>query len=132
MILKPKDTRSRKQGLIAGGSLSALASYLFYTQNPHAVIAAAFACGIILLAVMYPRALNPVFTVIRLILRMISCVFSVLIFSFIFFLVFTVIGIFMKLMGKDPLKKRFSPTKSSYWDTEHIEDKKNKNDTFQY
>jgi hypothetical protein len=77
------------------------------------LIIAAFVCTI--LSVMAPGLLRPFYLGLTLITLPIGLVLSPLVMGFLYFGVFTPLGIAMRLTGWDPLERKLEPHAASYW-----------------
>lgn len=70
-------------------------------------------CGVLALAA--PRALLPLYVALSLITYPIGLVLSFVLLLVLFALVITPMGLVFRLLGKDPLQRRFDRDASSYW-----------------
>jgi hypothetical protein len=70
---------------------------------------------LVLLALAAPRGLRPLHFVWMPLARGIARVLTWLILALAFYLVFTPYSLVLKLIGKDPLERRFEPQQDSYW-----------------
>ena len=62
------------------------------------------------------RALKPVFILWTLLTYPIGFVISYAILALLYFILFTPIGLFMRLLGHDPLKRKWNPALGTYWE----------------
>ncbi len=74
---------------------------------------AAAACG--LLAAAWPRGLGPLYVVLSLVAWPIGWVVSHVLLAAVFYGVVTPVGLVMRLIGRDPLQRRFDPDAETYW-----------------
>ena len=68
-----------------------------------------------LLSLVYPKANKPLFVGMSLIAYPIGFVLSYVIMGTLFFAIITPIGLIMRVIGQDPLEKRFAEAADSYW-----------------
>jgi len=73
---------------------------------------------ILLLLIFAPAGLVPLYKLMRLISRGIGLVMTPIVLGFLFYLVFTPIGILFRLVRKDILDRRFNVDADSYWETQ--------------
>ena len=66
-----------------------------------------------------PRAVKPVYVVWMGIALPIGWLVTHLILAGIFYLVFTPIGLVFRLIGRDPLQRKFAPEAETYWIRRH-------------
>jgi glucan phosphoethanolaminetransferase (alkaline phosphatase superfamily) len=69
----------------------------------------------ILLAVLFPKALKPLNTIMVFIAMIIGWIMTRVILALMFYCVFTPIGFVMKLAGKDSMRRKFQTDIQSYW-----------------
>ena len=72
---------------------------------------------LILLGLVAPIALRPIHWVWMPVARGIARVLTWLVLTLAFYLVFAPFGIVMRMLGKDPLHRRFEPDAATYWET---------------
>jgi hypothetical protein len=63
----------------------------------------------------YPPLLRPLYLVAIFVTFPIGLVVSYVLLGALYFLVLTPIGLLMRLLGRDPLQRRFEPNRKSYW-----------------
>ncbi len=79
------------------------------------------ACG--LLAAVAPNALRPLYVGMSAVSLPIGLVVSHVVMALLFYGLFTPVAFVFRLMGRDPLDRRFDPTAESYWvERKQIED----------
>ena len=81
-----------------------------------AQILALSATAVLLIGLILPRALTWVFKGAVLITYPIGFILSHVIMAVIFFVVMMPIGLIMRGLGRDPLNRKFSSEKSTYWE----------------
>lgn len=74
-----------------------------------------FAFGIIFTYLVYPKILKMFFMLWMQVGNFIGKTISKIVLLFLFYLIFTPISIFLKIFGKDLLKKRIDKNINSYW-----------------
>ncbi len=94
---------------IFGFDLSASAAQI----TGSALIAAAVACGA--LAVAAPRLLRWPYVVLTVLVLPIGIVVSHVIVAALFYLLFTPVALFFRLIGRDLMHRRFEPSAETYW-----------------
>ena len=67
------------------------------------------------LGLLYPRANRPLFVGLALLAFPIGFVLSHVILAVLFFLIIAPIGVVMRLVGHDPMKRRLEPEAETYW-----------------
>lgn len=75
----------------------------------------AFGLAFLLLGVFVPVSLKPIYIIWMRLALVLSWIMTRLILILIFYLVFTPIGLVLKLFGKDLLDRRIEKGRSSYW-----------------
>jgi len=94
---------------IFGFGLSAAAAQI----TGSALVALAVACGV--LAVVAPRALRWLNVALALLALPIGIVVSHVIIAALFYLLFTPVALFFRLIGRDLMHRRFDPSAETYW-----------------
>ncbi len=123
---RPDETTLRQFGWIALVGFSFLAAlawfewliFSFGLGAARPLVAGGFAALAIVSAVfslVAPRANWPIYVGLTVLAYPIGFVLSYLIMGFLFFGMITPLGLFFRLIGKDPLHRRFEPAASSYW-----------------
>jgi len=120
--LKPKNETVRQFGWIAlfGFPLAGLA----LTQWPGSLpintlwvlVGLGVACGLAAVANVLV-ILRPIYLAMTLLAFPIGLMISTVLLSTIYFLLFTPVGLFFRLTGKDPLERRIDPSAPTYWRT---------------
>ncbi|MBE7507659.1 MAG: hypothetical protein HS101_15420 [Planctomycetia bacterium] len=70
-------------------------------------------CGVF--AMIMPQALLPVYLFLTAVGYPIGLVVSFAVMLIMYFLVITPIGVAMRLLGRDPMRRKFDPAAQSYW-----------------
>ncbi len=68
-----------------------------------------------LLGLAIPIAIKPLFIVLSVVAFPIGLVIGTLALAIVYYLMITPIGLVFRLLGRDPLHRRFDPSASSYW-----------------
>jgi hypothetical protein len=76
--------------------------------------ALALAAGLIGFAAIYPRALQPVFKVWMAIGHVLGWINTRLLLGALFYTLFPVVGAYLRLTGKDPMRRRLEPDATTY------------------
>ena len=69
----------------------------------------------LVLSLLAPAANRPLYVALVLITYPIGVVLSHVLLAVVFFGVITPVGLFFRLVGRDPLRRRFDPQAESYW-----------------
>jgi len=114
-LARAEGRRLRAFGLTVGGALIVLAAFLLWKQRPAWPYAGGLGALGILLGLALPRWLRPVERVWMKVARVMGWVMTRVILTLVFFLVFTPIGLGMRLFGRDPLSLSIDRRAASYW-----------------
>lgn len=124
--LRPTDRELRQFGWIALAAFGLLGVLLYTQWLPLAArlgragpivayvlwtVGAISAC----FSLLAPRANRPLYAGLMLAAFPIGWVISHVIMAVVFFGLLTPIGVFFRLIGRDPLQRRFEPQASTYW-----------------
>ena len=124
--LRPDSRTLRQFGWIALGGFGAAAA-LAWTESLvfsfglgawRAALAGALAAlgGLAALAsLVYPPANRPLYVALTLLSYPIGFVLSYVILGALFYLLITPVGLVMRVLGRDPLERRFEPAAKTYW-----------------
>lgn len=113
--MKSRITELRKFGLILGFAFSLVTAYTA-ARNRLVPEIAALAIGLLLLALIYPKALAPVKWFWDKVGVVLGTVNTYILLCLIYFLMITPIGLIMRLLGKDTLKLKPHKPGTSYWE----------------
>lgn len=69
----------------------------------------------LIVGVLFAKLLRPIFIAWMQLAKVLSWVNTRLLLLILFYLLFTPIGLFMRLFGKDPLEREIDKKKDSYW-----------------
>lgn len=89
--------------------------FLFSEYPQRSYYFAVIALFILIIGLTSPLLLKPFHTLWMGIALIVGWFISRILLTVIFFIVLTPIGLFMRLLGKDPLDKKIEPEKQSYW-----------------
>jgi hypothetical protein len=125
--LNPDRATLRSFGFIALGGFSALAvcawqRWLIFeglgdAASTVALSLAALGAACASLSLVAPQANRPLYLLLSLATYPIGVVVSHLIMATLYFGLFAPIAILFRLLGRDPLERRFDPSAESYWTT---------------
>ena len=118
MISKEKE---RKNLLVFGYGLAAICAFIAvrlwmkhgFAMAPAVLLIAAVV--LIFVSAMDINRLKPVYVVWMKVAHVIGGVVSTIIYGILFYAIFGVVGILMRLLGKDLLDEHADPAKTSYW-----------------
>ena len=105
----------RRFGLAFGTAMTILGSLLLWKDRAPGPWILGLAGFAILSALIAPKVLRPLETVLAGLLRLVMTVITYVVLTLAYFLVFTPIGLLMKLLGHDLLDRRFPTDESTYW-----------------
>ena len=124
--LRPEKHQLRSFGLfwLPGFCLLvALFAWLRYEQSQLALVLAGVALVSILVSLVQPRILQPLFVILMVVTFPIGIVVSHLLIAAVYYLVITPIGLLLRLRGRDAMKRRIPGGEESYWvERETVED----------
>jgi hypothetical protein len=109
----PKQLRSF--GLIVGGVFSVLGVWPALAHGlPIRAWALVIGGLLIVPALIYPAVLKGPYRAWMAAGRLLGWINSRIILSIFFYVILTPIGVFLRLLGKDPMRRRYDPTAGSY------------------
>ena len=85
------------------------------TAAPAAFVLWGIAALCLLLGLLIPKTVLPLYLALTAISLPISYVLSHVLFAIVYYGIITPLGLIFRLMGRDPLERRFDPQASSYW-----------------
>ena len=106
----------RRFGLVLAALLALLGGYLWYkdgrgfSQLVHAASLVFVGVGL-----RWPGALKPIYFPYMWLARVVAFVNIHLLLGLVFYTLFTLIGLGMRLLGRDPLDRKIAPDEESYW-----------------
>lgn len=115
-IASPTRADLRRFGLVLGVLLALLGSYLWYRDAVGAK-QLVFAASLVLIGIgqVLPVALKPIYFPYMWLARIVAFVNIHLLLGLVFYTLFTLIGLGMRLLGRDPLDRKIAPDAESYW-----------------
>ena len=125
-IKEDKSTLS-KFGLTVGTVLLFAGIVLYLTGKSSSVVIGGIGVLLILFGLILPSTLKPLNKIWMILAVILGWFMSRLILFILFYIVITPIGFFLKLMGKDFLRRKIDKNSTSYWETrekkiaEHID-----------
>ncbi|MEL6183700.1 MAG: SxtJ family membrane protein [Myxococcota bacterium] len=125
--LDPDRSTLRSFGLIAWVAFALLSlliwwreGFLFFSFSPAQTVAVtrgllglSVASGV--LGLIYPPAVRPLYVGLSLVTFPIGFVVSHVVLAVLFFGILTPVGLALRVLGKDPMQRRFEPQASTYW-----------------
>ena len=106
----------RRFGIVLAALLALLGGYLWYVeavgiaQLVHAASLVLLGTGLAL-----PVALKPIYFPYMWLARIVAFVNIHLLLGLVFYTLFMLIGLGMRLLGRDPLDRKIAPDEKSYW-----------------
>ena len=105
--------------------IGAILWFKFHEKVPASIVLAATA-GVSTLGLIRPAVLRPVYVGWMVAAWPIGWVIGHIVIGVIFFLVVTPTGLLMRMLGRDPLNRRFEPERKSYWQPRETTDDPNR------
>ena len=106
----------RKFGLILAIILSLIGTINLYKKNiTIAVILYCLCLSVLIFAIIKPEYLKPIHRAMLFVSHKIGWVNTRLLLGIIYYLVFTPIGMVMRILGRDLLDRKYDRQKNSYW-----------------
>jgi len=119
----------RRFGLAFGAAMTILGSLLLWRDRAAGPWILGLAGFAILSAVIAPKVLRPLEMVLAGLLRAVMTVVTYVVLTLVYLLVFTPLGLLMKLFGKDLLDRRFPTDEKSYWVPVEVDGPATRSDT---
>ena len=112
----PQRVDLRKFGLLMAAVLVLVSGYLWYedAMDPAQVVFSV-AAGFLIVGLVLPVVLTPIYFPWMWLARILAFVNTHLLLGFVFYTLFTFIGLGMRLLGRDPLDRKILPDSDSYW-----------------
>jgi hypothetical protein len=112
----PQRVDLRKFGLVMAAVLALVSGYLWYkdAMDPAQVVFSV-AAGFLIVGLVLPVVLMPIYFPWMWLARILAFVNTHLLLGFVFYTLFTFIGLGMRLLGRDPLDRKILPDSDSYW-----------------
>lgn len=113
---KTKSVRDlRRFGLAFGAAMTILGSLLLWKEKAAGPWVLGLAGFALLSGLIAPRILRPLEWVLAGLLRVVMTAVTYVVLTLSYLFVFTPIGLFVRLSGKDLLDRKFPTDKESYW-----------------
>lgn len=107
---------AKKFGVILGVGLLLLAGYFLWREHPmRAYVVGGIGAASLLLPFVIPPLWLKIFRLWMKFAEGLSWVMTRVILSVFFFLILTPVGLFMRILGKNPLDLKFRDNKATYW-----------------
>jgi len=113
--IESKKSDLRNFGVIIGIILLIISGFLFWKEKEAFQILLAIGITLFLTAIAIPRVLKPVYWIWMIFAITLGWFVTLLILSLLFYVVFTSIGLTLRLFGKQFLELRWDKSKESYW-----------------
>ncbi len=124
--LKPDTKQLRQFGFIALGAFAVIGAAalwrgglfgLSFGEATQSVAYVLWGLGTIsaLFSLVWPQANRPLFVGLAVLTFPIGLVVSHVVLALLFFGIFTPVALVFRLIGRDPLERRFEPERDSYW-----------------
>jgi len=108
-------TELRRFGFAFGSVLAFRGGVAWWRQKPWGPWLLAAAVVVLLLAATAPKLLWPLEKLMATLLRVVMTVVTYVVLTIAFVFIFTPIGLFMRLTGKDLLDREFPTGEATYW-----------------
>jgi len=122
--IKSEKSDLRKFGITVGIVLMIIAGLLFWKEKESCQIFLGVGAIILLTTITIPVILKPVYSIWMVFAIIIGWIMTRVILSLIFYIIFTPIGLILRLFGKQFLDLRWDKSKESYWNfrtNEHLQ-----------
>ena len=116
----PRDRKTlRNFGLVVGGVLVILATYLTWkgdwNAGSAAIIAGLVGSFLLVVGLTIPQLLSSIYPAWMALALVLGTVMTAVLLTLVFYLVVSPIGLLMRLAGKDPMNRKPDPTRATYW-----------------
>ena len=119
--IKSKKSDLRKFGITIGVILLIIAGFLFWKEKESFQILLTFGVIIFFLGIAIPFILKPIYWVWMIFSTILGWIMTRVILSLIFYIIFTPIGLILRLFGKQFLEFNWDHSQQSYWNMRTIE-----------
>lgn len=115
-IPAPSREDLRKFGLVMAVGLGLFTLFCWYKDHQTATRVLGGSAGFFLVTrQLFPLLAKPFYLVWMLLARILGFVNTHVLLALIFYTLFTVIGVVMRLFGRDPMERKLDPEQKSYW-----------------
>ena len=121
--IKSEKRDLRKFGITIGIILLIITGFLFWKEKESFEILLTFGVAFGILGITIPFILKPIFWVWMVFATILGWIMTRVILSFLFYIIFTPIGLILRFFGKQFLELRWDKSKESYWNyrtNEHL------------
>ena len=125
--IKSEKSDLRNFGIIVGIILLIISGFLFWKEKEAFQILLAIGITLFFTAIAIPSVLKPVYWIWMIFAIILGWFMTRVILSLLFYLLFTSIGLTLRLFGKQFLELRWDKSKESYWNFRTSENVQNKN-----
>ena len=122
--IKSEKRDLRKFGITIGIILLIITGFLFWKEKESFEILLTFGVAFGILGITIPFILKPIFWVWMVFATILGWIMTRVILSFLFYIIFTPIGLILRFFGKQFLELRWDQSKESYWNiktNEHLQ-----------
>lgn len=113
--MTPPRQTDRAFGLTMAGALAVIAGIVWYVGGSPPTVLPGIAIGFLVIALAAPGLLLPLNRLWQAFAARLSRISNLLILGAFFFLVVMPTGFIIRLVGRDPLRRRREPAAKSYW-----------------
>ena len=125
--IKSEKSDLRNFGVTLGIILLAISGFLFWREKESFQIFLAIGITLLMTAIAKPALLKPVYWIWMIFAIILGWLMTRVILSLLFYVVFTSIGLTLRLFGKQFLELRWDKSKESYWNFRTNEHRQNEN-----
>lgn len=115
LITTPTYKELRRFGFSLGLGLNIAGCIMFYGGRPHFIWFTCAGSMALIFAILYPPLLNFIKKILEFIISMIGRLTNAISLLLVFCLIFTPIGVLLRILGKDMLDKNIDRSSGSYW-----------------
>ena len=119
--IKSEKSDLRKFGIIIGLILLVIAGFLFWKEKESFQILLTFGVIFFFLGIAIPFILKPIYWVWMIFATIFGWIMTRVILSLIFYIIFTPIGLILRIFGKQFLEFNWDHSKLSYWNLRTVE-----------
>ena len=125
--IKSEKSDLRKFGITIGVILLVIAGFLFWKEKESFQIFLAIGIILLLTSIVIPPILKPVYWIWMLFSIILGWFMTRVILSLMFYVIFTSIGLTLRVFGKQFLELRWDKSKDSYWNFRTNENQQKEN-----
>ena len=111
----------RKIGITIGVILLIIAGFLFWKEKESSQILLTFGVTLCILGIVIPFILKPIYWVWMIFATILGWIMTRVILSLLFYIIFTPIGLILRIFGKQFLEFNWDHSKQSYWNLRTVE-----------